>query len=134
MNCILITGASSRFGRTPPRISSTRAGRSSPRCAILPPKVGRLRTTCAYCLSTSPTQGSIAAAIAEAGRLDRLVNNAGVGMLNVLEGAEIYRVRKLFETDCPATLTQPKGWVDPPPRTIAAIPSSAVVLSACLQS
>jgi NADP-dependent 3-hydroxy acid dehydrogenase YdfG len=42
---------------------------------------------------------SIATAIAEAGPLDALVNNAGVGMLNVLEGAEIARARELFETN-----------------------------------
>jgi NAD(P)-dependent dehydrogenase (short-subunit alcohol dehydrogenase family) len=42
---------------------------------------------------------SIAAAIAEAGPIDALVNNAGVGMLNVLEGAGIDRARELFETN-----------------------------------
>ena len=42
---------------------------------------------------------SIAAAIADAGRIDALVNNAGVGMLNVLEGADIARARELFETN-----------------------------------
>ncbi len=47
---------------------------------------------------------SIAAAIAEAGPLDALVNNAGVGMLNVLEGAEIARARELFETNVLGTM------------------------------
>ena len=42
---------------------------------------------------------SIAAAIDSAGRIDALVNNAGVGMLNVLEGADIVRARELFETN-----------------------------------
>ncbi|WP_323771690.1 SDR family oxidoreductase [Antarctobacter sp.] len=42
---------------------------------------------------------SIAAAIADAGQIDALVNNAGVGMLNVLEGADISRARELFETN-----------------------------------
>ncbi|QOL82351.1 SDR family oxidoreductase [Pseudooceanicola spongiae] len=42
---------------------------------------------------------SIAAAIAAAGQIDALVNNAGVGMLNVLEGADIGRARELFETN-----------------------------------
>ncbi|RVV98262.1 SDR family NAD(P)-dependent oxidoreductase [Mesobaculum littorinae] len=42
---------------------------------------------------------SIAAAIADAGQIDVLVNNAGVGMLNVLEGADIARARELFETN-----------------------------------
>lgn len=40
---------------------------------------------------------SILTAIEQAGPLDALVNNAGVGMLNVLEGAEIARARDLFE-------------------------------------
>ena len=42
---------------------------------------------------------SITAAVIEAGPLDALVNNAGVGMLNVLEGAEIAQARELFETN-----------------------------------
>ncbi|MCW1931747.1 SDR family oxidoreductase [Pararhodobacter zhoushanensis] len=42
---------------------------------------------------------SIAAALAAAGPIDALVNNAGVGMLNVLEGADIARARELFETN-----------------------------------
>ncbi|UOA32946.1 NADP-dependent 3-hydroxy acid dehydrogenase YdfG [Sulfitobacter sp. DSM 110093] len=42
---------------------------------------------------------SIAAAIEAAGQIDALVNNAGVGMLNVLEGADIARARELFETN-----------------------------------
>lgn len=42
---------------------------------------------------------SIAAAIADAGQIDALVNNAGVGMLNVLEGTDIARARELFETN-----------------------------------
>ncbi len=47
---------------------------------------------------------SIATAIAQAGPLDALVNNAGVGMLNVLEGAEIARARELFETNVLGTM------------------------------
>lgn len=42
---------------------------------------------------------SIKSAIAAAGSLHALVNNAGVGMLNVLEGADIGKVRELFETN-----------------------------------
>ncbi|UWR20574.1 SDR family oxidoreductase [Sulfitobacter pontiacus] len=40
---------------------------------------------------------SISSAIASAGQIDALVNNAGVGMLNVLEGAEIAKAREMFE-------------------------------------
>lgn len=52
---------------------------------------------------------SIAAAIAEAGPLDALVNNAGVGMLNVLEGADIARARELFETNVLGTMAMARA-------------------------
>jgi NAD(P)-dependent dehydrogenase (short-subunit alcohol dehydrogenase family) len=52
---------------------------------------------------------SIAAAIAQAGPLDALVNNAGVGMLNVLEGAEIARARELFETNVLGTMAMTRA-------------------------
>ncbi|KQM30977.1 dehydrogenase [Rhizobium sp. Leaf68] len=42
---------------------------------------------------------SIAEAVEAAGIIDALVNNAGVGMLNVLEGSHMSKVRELFETN-----------------------------------
>ena len=42
---------------------------------------------------------SITKAVEAAGPIDALVNNAGVGMLNVLEGAELSKIRELFETN-----------------------------------
>ncbi|MFA1677477.1 SDR family oxidoreductase [Rhizobium mongolense] len=45
------------------------------------------------------SEESIAKAVEAAGPLDALVNNAGVGMLNVLEGSEMSKVRELFETN-----------------------------------
>ena len=42
---------------------------------------------------------SIAKAVEAAGSIDALVNNAGVGMLNVLEGTEMSKIRELFETN-----------------------------------
>lgn len=42
---------------------------------------------------------SIAAVVEAAGPIDALINNAGVGMLNVLEGADMARIRELFETN-----------------------------------
>ncbi|MFP3546741.1 SDR family oxidoreductase [Rhizobium sp. SIMBA_035] len=42
---------------------------------------------------------SIAKATEAAGTIDALVNNAGVGMLNVLEGSEMSKIRELFETN-----------------------------------
>lgn len=47
---------------------------------------------------------SIAAVVDGAGPLDALVNNAGVGVLNVLEGVEIDRARELFETNVLGTM------------------------------
>lgn len=44
-------------------------------------------------------EASIARAVKEAGVLDALVNNAGVGMLNVLEGVDMAKARELFETN-----------------------------------
>lgn len=38
--------------------------------------------------------GSIALALSHAGQIDALVNTAGLGMLNVLEGADIAQVRE----------------------------------------
>ncbi|AHG49081.1 dehydrogenase (plasmid) [Rhizobium leguminosarum bv. trifolii CB782] len=45
------------------------------------------------------TADSIAKAVEAAGPIYALVNNAGVGMLNVLEGAEMSKIRELFETN-----------------------------------
>lgn len=47
---------------------------------------------------------SIAEAVANAGDVDALVNNAGVGMLNVLEGVDIAKARELFETNVLGTM------------------------------
>jgi NADP-dependent 3-hydroxy acid dehydrogenase YdfG len=47
---------------------------------------------------------SIAQAVADAGAVDALVNNAGVGMLNVLEGVDIAKARELFETNVLGTM------------------------------
>lgn len=51
---------------------------------------------------------SVAAAVAQAGPLDALVNNAGVGMLNVVEGAAMENMREVFETNIlgPIALTK----------------------------
>jgi NAD(P)-dependent dehydrogenase (short-subunit alcohol dehydrogenase family) len=47
---------------------------------------------------------SIAAAIAEAGTIDVLVNNAGVGWLNAIEGSSMDTVRRIFETNTFSTV------------------------------
>jgi NADP-dependent 3-hydroxy acid dehydrogenase YdfG len=52
---------------------------------------------------------TIEAALAEAGPIDALVNNAGVGMLNVLEGAEIDKARGLFEVNVLGTMAMTRA-------------------------
>ncbi|SOD98315.1 SDR family oxidoreductase [Caenispirillum bisanense] len=101
---ILITGCSSGFGQAiaarflaegwdvvaTMRTPSTDGLPASDRLRVLPLDVIR--------------RESIDAALEAAGPLDALVNNAGVGMLNVLEGSEIAKARELFETNVLGTM------------------------------
>ncbi|SDX66279.1 SDR family oxidoreductase [Litoreibacter albidus] len=96
---ILITGCSSGFGQAIAAQFLDQgwdviATMRSPSAAGLP-EGERLKV---LALDVTDPE-SIAAAVADAGQIDALVNNAGVGMLNVLEGADIDRVRELFETN-----------------------------------
>lgn len=96
---ILVTGCSSGFGQAIARhffdegwevIASMR----SPAPGVLPAheqlNIMPLDVTDPAC---------IASVVAAAGPLDALVNNAGVGMLNVLEGADMAKALELFETN-----------------------------------
>ena len=96
---ILITGCSSGFGLAIAQ-KFLNAGwdvvatMRTPRNDLLPPN-DRLEV-----LPLDVTNpDSIAKAIGAAGTIDALVNNAGVGMLNVLEGTEMSKIRELFETN-----------------------------------
>ena len=96
---ILITGCSSGFGLVTAQKFldagwDVVATMRTPRNDLLPSNDG---------LEVLPldvtSADSIAEAVEAAGTIDALVNNAGVGMLNVLEGSEMSKVRELFETN-----------------------------------
>ena len=99
MNTVLITGCSSGYGLETARhfhaqgwtvIATMRTPREdilplSPRVRILPLDVTR--------------PDSIAAVIDAAGRIDVLVNNAGIGVIGVFEATPMATVREVFETN-----------------------------------
>lgn len=99
MNTVLITGCSTGFGRDTAQhflnqgwnvVATMRNPSASPL-----PATDRLRV-----LPLDVTDaGSIAAAVAQAGPVDVLVNNAGVGWLNAVEGTPLETVRAVFETN-----------------------------------
>lgn len=104
MNTVLITGCSSGFGLDTARyflsrdwnvIATMRTPRedlltSSERLRVLPLDV------------TDPE--SIRKALADAGPIDVLVNNAGIGVLSALEGTTMQTVREVFETNTLGTI------------------------------
>lgn len=104
MPTILITGCSSGFGLHTARhflaegwtvIATMRTPNAnllpaSDRLTILPLDV--------------TDAASIAAAVAGAGEIDVLVNNAGIGWLNAVEGTPINVVRDIFETNTIGTI------------------------------
>lgn len=104
MKTIMITGCSSGFGLETARYFlehdwNVIATMRIPQRDLLP-KSDRLRL-----LSLDVTQQqSIEHAIKDAGDIDVLVNNAGVGMLNALEGVSPQALREVFETNTLGTI------------------------------
>lgn len=99
MQTVLITGCSSGFGLETARHFLAQGWRvvatmRTPNAELFPAsehlKVVALDVTDA---------ASIQRALAEAGPIDVLVNNAGIGMLNALEGTPIDVARDVFETN-----------------------------------
>jgi len=104
MKTVLITGCSSGFGLEIARHFLEQgwkvvATMRSPRSDLLPPSE-HLRL---LALDVSDA-ASIAAAVAQAGPIDALVNNAGIGMLYPLEATSMETVRSLFETNTLGTI------------------------------
>ncbi len=104
MNTVLITGCSTGFGRETAAFFleqgwSVVATMREPPASTLPTSE-RLRV-----LPLDVTDGeSIATAVAEAGPVDVLVNNAGIGWLNAVEGTPLDTVRRVFETNTFSTI------------------------------
>ena len=104
MKTVLITGCSSGYGLETARFFLDRgwqviATMRTPREDVLPRRE-RLRV---LALDVTKPE-SIAAAVAEAGPIDVLVNNAGIGLLGAFEATPMDTVRELFETNTFGTM------------------------------
>ena len=99
MKTVLITGCSSGYGLETARHFHAQgwnvvATMRTPRAEALP-RSERMRV-----LALDVTRPeSIAAALAEAGPIDVLVNNAGIGLLGAFEATPMATVREVFETN-----------------------------------
>lgn len=104
MKTILITGCSSGFGRDIARYFLERdwnviATMRMPREDVLP-RSGRLRVLALDVADAA----SVRQAVEDAGPIDVLVNNAGIGVLGALEGIAMTTVREIFETNTLGTI------------------------------
>ena len=104
MNTVFVTGCSTGFGRETAAYFLEQgwaviATMRDPSASTLPAS-DRLRV-----LPLDVTNAnSIGAAVAQAGAIDVLVNNAGIGWLNAVEGTSMDTVRRIFETNTFSTI------------------------------
>ncbi|MFP8965667.1 SDR family oxidoreductase [Pokkaliibacter sp. CJK22405] len=111
MKTVLITGCSSGFGLETAKLFLARgwqviATMRSPDESLLPASEN-LRV-----LPLDVTNAeSIAALVEQAGEVDVLVNNAGIGFLNALEGSSLEVIRTLFETNTFGTMAMCKAFM-----------------------
>lgn len=104
MPTVLITGCSSGFGLETARYFADRgwgvvATMRSPRDDVLP------HSDHVRIIALDVTDpASIAEAVAAAGPIDAVVNNAGIGFLNAVEGTPIETARDIFETNTLGTI------------------------------
>ncbi len=111
MKTILITGCSSGFGLATARVFLERgwnvvATMRTPHADIFP-ESDHLRV-----LPLDVTDaGSIRGLIEAAGPIDALVNNAGIGLMSVLEGTTMQTTRDLFETNTFGTIAMTQAVV-----------------------
>ena len=104
MKTVLITGCSSGFGLKTAQYFLDRdwkviASMRTPREDVLP-RSARLRV---LALDVTDAE-SIRQAVEAAGPIDVLVNNAGIGVLNALEGISMETAREVFETNTLGTM------------------------------
>lgn len=104
MKTVLITGCSSGFGHETAKHFIEKGWRviatmRTPREGVLP-KHENLKL---IALDVANAE-SIRKAISEAGPIDALVNNAGIGLLNAVEGTPLESVRDIFETNTIGTI------------------------------
>lgn len=104
MKTVLITGCSSGFGLKTARYFLDRnwnvvASMRTPRDDVLP-RSGHLRV---LALDVTDPE-SVLQAVDAAGPIDVLVNNAGIGVLNALEGTSMETTRDVFETNTLGTI------------------------------
>lgn len=104
MKTVLVTGCSSGFGHEIAKHFLNKgwkviATMRNPKEGILP----RHENLRLIALDVT-NEESIRRAVKEAGPIDALVNNAGIGMLNAVEGATVEQIRGIFETNTIGTI------------------------------